>query len=470
MMIDTGKMYEIDITDLGNSGEGIGRIDGFAVFVHGTIPGDKVRTEIIQMKKSYARGELIEVISPSHLRVKPSCSYSGDCGGCGMQEISYAGQLELKKKWVSDKLERIGGIDSPTVHDVIAMDSPYRYRNKVQFPVGRVSGAEKKERGCNIGFYKIRSHETVNCESCMLQAEPAEVIAGVIRKYVKEMKVPVYDPKSGTGVLRHVIIRTAFGTGEVMVVLAATERRLPGVEWLVEEICDALDGLRNISNEDYYLESLILNVNKSKTGEVMGKENITLAGKPTIMDSLLGMKFEISPLSFYQVNPVQTEKLYKKIEEYAGLTGKETVFDIYCGVGTIGLYLSGNAKKIIGIESVKAAVIDANRNATINGIVNAEYICGKAEEELPKLLGQGVQADVIILDPPRAGCDPELLKAAASAGPSRIIYVSCDPATLARDIKILTSFGYKFIEAQPVDMFPHTMHVETVVLITRVEK
>jgi 23S rRNA (uracil1939-C5)-methyltransferase len=257
-----------------------------------------------------------------------------------------------------------------------------------------------------------------------------------------------------------------------MVVLVSTERRLPDVRRLIDKIQGALEKVQDEAGQKiggYSFESLILNINKQINGPTVGKENITLAGKTTIKDSLMGMDFEISPLSFYQVNPVQTEKLYEKVREYAALTGEETVIDLYCGVGTIGLLLARDAKRVIGIETVKAAVIDANRNATINGIVNAEYICGKAEDELPKLLGQGVQSDVIILDPPRAGCEPALLKAAATAGPQRIIYVSCDPATLARDVKILTEFGYRFIEAQPVDMFPHTGHVECVVLMSRVK-
>lgn len=500
--------YEIEILDLSTEGEGIGRVEGAAVFVPETVPGDRALIRLTEIKKNFARGKVRQLLSPSSYRVDPHCSYAKECGGCGLSAISYEGQLALKKKWVEDRLVRIGGIKEPKVLDVIPMEEPFRYRNKAQFPVGRVSGQEKKERGCNVGFHRMKSHDVVNCESCLLQAEPAERIAEVIRRYVKETKLPVYDPKTGTGVLRHVVVRTAFGTGQIMVILVATERRLPAVKELIDEIQAALEGLPG----DCYLESLILNVNRAKGREVMGKECITLAGTPTIKDRLLGMEFEISPLSFYQVNPIQTEKLYAKAAEYAGLTGTETVLDLYCGVGAIGLYLARQAGKVIGIESVKAAVLDANRNAVINGIVNAVFICGKAEEELPKLLSpsgrsasepasgrqegqgdtvptlgqqdgqggsepasgrqeaQGVQADVVILDPPRAGCAPELLVAAAAAGPQRIVYVSCDPATLARDLRILGGLGYEFVEAQPVDMFPWTNHVETVVLITRVKE
>lgn len=462
-MMNKGEKYEIEITDLGNNGEGIGRIDGMAVFVPGALPGDRIMAEITETKKSFAKGKLTEILSQSSFRVEPSCIYADRCGGCGLQGMTYEGQLTLKKKWVIDRLARIGGVEDPKVLDVIGMEEPWRYRNKVRYTVSRISGPEKKLRGCNLGFSRKMSHEIIDCESCMLQTEVADRIAQAVREYVKATKIPIYDEKTGTGVLRHVVVKTAFGTGEVMVILVATERRIPAVELLIDGIEDALEGL------DFYLESLILNVNKQRKGPEMGKDSITLAGKPTIMDRLMDMDFEISPLSFYQVNPIQTEKLYKKVSEYAALSGTETVLDLYCGVGTIGLTLADKAKRVIGIESVKSAIIDANRNATINGIVNAEYIHGKAEEELPKLLGQGVQADVVILDPPRAGCDPALLGAVAAAGPSRIVYVSCDPATLARDIKILTQQGYRFVEAQPVDMFPHTGHVECVTLMSRVK-
>ena len=468
-MMNKSEKYEIEITDLGNNGEGIGRIDGMAVFVPEALPGDRIMAEIVETKKSFARGRLTEILSPSPFRGEPPCVYADRCGGCGLQAMTYEGQLALKKKWVVDRLERIGGVDNPKVMDVIGMEEPWRYRNKVRYTVSRTSGSEKKLRGCNLGFNRKMSHDIINCESCMLQTEAADRIAQAVRAYVKAMKVPIYDEKTGTGVLRNVVVKTAFGTGEIMVILVATERRIPAVEMLIDEIEKALDRLaveRNQEDDRLYLESLILNVKKEKKGPVMSHNNITLAGKPTIKDRLMGLDFEISPLSFYQVNPVQTEKLYKKVSEYAALAGTETVFDLYCGVGTIGLTLADKAKRVIGIESVKASIIDANRNATINGIVNAEYIHGKAEEELPKLLDQGVQADLVILDPPRAGCDPTLLAAVAAAEPSRIVYVSCDPATLARDIKILTQQGYRFVEAQPVDMFPHTAHVETCVLLS----
>ena len=387
-------------------------------------------------------------------------------------------------------------MEDPLVRPILGMEEPIRYRNKAFFPVGRLQGSEKKERGCSVGFYQAKSMQVVNCDTCMLQEETAERVAEVIRCYVKQTKIPIFDKETGTGVLRGVMVRTAFGTGQVMVILVATERRLPMVEWLVEELEQALSELSQEigkrletqwaqtgrpedagQGEDYgfFLESVILNVNKKKGQGGLGADCITLAGQPVITDYACGLELEISPLSFYQVNPIQMEVLYKKAAEYAGLTGTETVFDLYCGVGTMGLTMAGKAGRLLGIESVRSAVLNANRNAVLNGIVNARFVCGQAEEALPRILAEGMEwdggeridlkPDVILLDPPRNGCEETLLKAAAAARPKRIVYVSCDPATLARDVKVLSQLGYAFVEAQPVDLFPWTLHVETVALI-----
>lgn len=464
-MIEKGQSYELKIEDMSSEGQGIGRIEGMAVFVDGAVVGDIVKAELTKLKKNYALGRVTEILKPSTDRVEPSCRHSADCGGCSLQAISYEGQLKLKRKMVTDKLTRIGGIEGPVVHDTIGMEAPFRYRNKAQFPVCMAAETDRAA----VGFYKVKSHQLVNCEQCLIQSEPAEKLAKVLRQYMKTDHVTAYDEKTGKGLIRHLIVKTAFGTGEVMAILVINGKGLPNGEKLVYMMDDAVSGLGPdpVTGTEYSLESVVLNINKKKTSEIMGEDCITLAGKPTILEQAGGLKFEISPLSFYQVNPVQMVKLYDKALEYAALTGEETVMDLYCGVGTIGLYCASRAKKVIGIESVKSAVLDANRNAVINGIVNAEFICGKAEEELPKLVAQGVTADVVILDPPRAGCDPALLDAVVQAGPDRIVYVSCDPATLARDIKILSDKGYRFMEAQPVDMFPHTVHVEVVVKLEK---
>ncbi|QOX65660.1 23S rRNA (uracil(1939)-C(5))-methyltransferase RlmD [Anoxybacterium hadale] len=492
-MIEQGKEYEITIEDMSHEGQGIGRIEGLAVFVDGAVVGDVVKAELTKLKKSYAFGRLTEILTPSEYRVSAACEYFGSCGGCSLQSMSYEGQLKLKQKLVKDKLTRIGGLENPLVRDTIGMDVPENYRNKAQFPVGmrqrgtqlgNISGKQTgkytekhagKHVGKNlakgmtgeaaVGFYQAKSHQIINCETCMIQSAPAEKIAQALREYMKSDHIPAYDEKTGKGLIRHLIVKTAFGTGEVMAILVINGKGMPNGEKLVLMMDDAINELPPDPQTgiEYSLESVVLNINKKNTSEIMGSECVTLAGKPNILEEAGGLSFEISPMSFYQINPVQMVKLYDKALEYAALTGAETVLDLYCGVGTIGLYCASKAKKVIGIESVKAAVLDANRNAVINGIVNAEYICGKAEEELPRLLKEGVQADVVILDPPRAGCDPALLDAVAQVCPKRIVYVSCDPATLARDVKILGELGYGFVEAQPVDMFPHTGHVETVI-------
>lgn len=464
IMIEKGQSYQLRIEDMSTEGQGIGRIEGMAVFVAGAVVGDVVKAELTKLKKNYAFGRLTDILEPSPHRVTAPCRYFGACGGCTLQEMNYEGQLKLKKKMVEDKLIRIGGIENPAVHDTIGMENSFRYRNKAQFPVGKQEGSDRVA----VGFYKVKSHELVSCEQCLLQTGPAEKLADALRSYMKSDHVSAYDETTGKGLIRHLIVKTAFGTGEVMAILVINGKGLPNGEKLVYMMDDAVNELEPDpeSGVVYSLESVVLNINKKKTSEILGEENITLAGKSTILEKAGRLQFEISPLSFYQVNPVQMVKLYDKALEYAALIGSETVLDLYCGVGTIGLYCASQAKKVIGIESIKSAVLDANRNAVINGIVNAEFVCGKAEEELPKLLEQGIKADVVILDPPRVGCDPELLDAIAEAGPDRIVYVSCDPATLARDVKILGEKGYGFVEAQPVDMFPHTGHVEAVILMT----
>ncbi len=459
MMIEKGKNYELIIEDMSGEGQGIGRIEGMAVFVDSTVVGDVVKAELTKLKKNYAFGRLTEIIEPSAHRIEPSCGYSKECGGCSLQTMNYEAQLKLKKKMVEDKLIRIGGIQNPTVHDTIGMKKPWRYRNKAQFPVGESA----------VGFYQAKSHQVVNCETCQIQSKPAEKLADVLREYIKTDHITAYDKKTGKGLIRHLIVKTAFQTGEVMAILVINGKGLPNGEKLVYRMDDAINALPPDSETgvEFTLESVVLNINKKKTSEIMGENCVTLAGKPTILEQAGRLSFEISPMSFYQVNPRQMVKLYDKALEYAGLIGDETVLDLYCGVGTIGLYCASNAKKVIGIESVKSAVIDANRNAVINGIVNVEYICGKVEEELPKILEQGTKADVVILDPPRSGCDPMLLDAIAKAEPERIVYVSCDPATQARDVKILGEKGYGFVEAQPVDMFPWTRHVEVINLLQK---
>ncbi|MCB6992015.1 23S rRNA (uracil(1939)-C(5))-methyltransferase RlmD [bacterium 210820-DFI.6.37] len=481
-MFEKGQTHRVEIIDISDQGQGIGRSDGMAVFVPGTVVGDIALVQLTKVKKNYALARLLEVETPSENRIEPLCSHglSKGCGGCALACLDYPAQLSLKEKQVRDKLTRLGGLADPVVKPIIGMDVPFSYRNKAQFPVStggiitRKGGIVENLGDPAVGFYKLRSHEVVDCQDCMLQSPAAMAAADALRRFMKEDNITAWDERWEKGLMRHLVVKTAFGTGEVMVILVINGKGIPNGQKLVEMLDDA------IYEAGFSLESVILNINKKKSSEILGEDCVTLAGKPTILETIGDMSFEISPMSFYQVNPAQMEKLYAKALEYAALTGEETVLDLYCGVGTIGLYCAGAAKQVVGIESVRNAVLDANRNAVINGIVNARFLCGRAEEELPRLLQTGdsarqdaddvirsaVQsADVVILDPPRAGCRPELLEAVAKAAPDRIVYVSCDPATLARDVKLLGQMGYRFVEATPVDMFPWTGCVETVVLL-----
>lgn len=490
--MEKGDIVRIKIEDISNEGQGIGKADGFAVFVKDTVVGDVVEAELTKVKKNYGFGRVVSYVEASPDRQEPFCPYYGSCGGCIYQAMEYDAGLELRARQIRDKLIRIGGLENPTVNAAIGMEKPLRYRNKASMPVS-TGGLITKKGGIvmpvhepRIGFYRKKSHEVVDCEDCLLQSEPAMAAAKALRRFMEEDNITSYDPRWEKGLMKHIIVRTAMGTGQVMVILVINGKGIPNAAKLVEMLDDAIYNVPvyeegPLAGIEFNLESVILNINKKNTSEILGSECITLAGKPTITEKVGDLQFEISPLSFYQVNPVQMEKLYGKVLEYADLKGGETVLDLYCGVGTIGLFCADDMRKkggegrVIGIETVREAVVDANRNAVINGIVNARYICGKAEEELDRIFDDkehaddGLhidRADVVILDPPRAGCDGRLLKAAAEAAPEKIIYVSCDPATMARDIKQLTASGYEFIEATPVDMFPWTGSVEVVCLLS----
>ena len=463
-MLKVGEKYRIEIVDMGQDGEGIGRAEGMAVFVKEAVIGDICTVEITKVKKNYAFGRLFEVDVPSENRIAPLCEYFRECGGCSLGALSYESQLELKEQQVRAALERIGGVKDPQVMDIIGMEDPSYYRNNAQFPIG---GTPENP---SVGFYRPKSHYVVDCMDCMLQSEPAVTAAQVVREYIKEYGVSIYNSRTEKGTLRHLIVRNAEGTGEVMVILVINKGKLPYQEVLVEWLKEAIDGIE-LDEETgirYKLRSFVLNINQNRSGgAVMGEKNIFVYGQERITDLFEGIEYLISPRSFYQVNTKQAKKLYAAAADFAGLTCAETVFDLYCGVGTISLYLASKAKRVIGIESVKDAVLDANRNAIRNGVVNAVFTCGKAEEVLPEMVLKGTRAHVAVLDPPRSGCDERLLKAVADAGVERIVYVSCNPSTLARDVKLLGEMGYKFVKAQPVDMFGWTSHVETVVLLSQ---
>lgn len=475
--VEKNKDYEVEILGLASEGEGIAKIDNFTIFVPGAILGEKVKIKVVKVKKNFAYGKLLEVLEESEHRIEPVCSIYKQCGGCGLQHLSYEGQLEFKKNRVKDALERIGKIkissktklesavenidnhnlkkasdyDGAILHDTIGMKEPYRYRNKVQLPVGEENGEIK------IGFYAPRSHNIIDMDTCYIQDEVGEKVVVLTKKWMKKYNIKAYDEQKDHGTVRHIMIRRGFITKEVMVVVITRTRELPYKEEFVEMIKENIEGIT----------SIIQNINNKKTNVILGEENITLFGSDHISDYIGKFKFNISPLSFFQVNPVQTEILYSKALEYAGLTGEEVVFDAYCGTGTISLFLSQKAKKVYGVEIVEAAIKNAKENAKINNVNNAEFIVGKSEDVIPQLINKGIKADVVVVDPPRKGCEKSLLEAIGEMKPERIVYVSCDPGTLARDLGILDELGYRTLEVQPVDMFPQTAHVETVCLMSR---
>lgn len=453
-MVKKNEEYIITIEDMGSEGEGVGKVDGFTLFVKDGLPGDVARVKVIKEGKSYGYGRLMEVITPSEYRVDAVCPVARQCGGCQIQELSYEAQLAFKEKKVQNNLERIGKV-TPSEYEmctIIGMEEPYHYRNKAQFPVGA-----DKEGNIITGFYAGRTHSIIPCDDCAIGDSVNKTILEIIKCHMRKHGIKPYNEESHTGLVRHILIRRGFTTGEIMVCIVINGMEFKAGSELVSELI-AIDGMKSIS----------LNINREKSNVIMGNMVIDLYGDGYITDYIGDVQFRISPLSFYQVNPAQTKELYGKALEFAGLTGTETVWDMYCGVGTISLFLAKAARKVYGVEIVPEAIDDARKNAKINGIENAEFFVGKAEEIVPKMYNEyGLGADVVVVDPPRKGCDEKLLKTIVDMNPEKVVYVSCDSATLARDVKILGEYGYKLQKVQPVDMFPHSFHVETVVLMTR---
>ena len=452
MEFKKNDLLTVVIEDMGHDGEGIGKAEGYTLFIKDAVIGDTVEAKIMKAKKNYGYARLMRVLNPSPYRVEPKCPCARACGGCQLQFLSYEKQLEFKKNKVKGNLERIGGFGQVEIEKVIGMENPWRYRNKAQFPVGK-----NKDGEIITGFYAGRTHSIIPNRNCYLGAEVNEEILNQVIAYMTDNHVEPYEEAGGKGLVRHILIRNGFKTGEIMVCIIANGRTLPKVNNLIERL-QTIPGMTSIS----------LNVNTKRNTVILGDKVITLWGQETISDYIGDIKFEISPLSFYQVNPVQTEKLYGTALEYAGLTGKETVWDLYCGIGTISLFLAQKAKQVYGVEIVPPAIEDAKRNARRNGIENAEFYVGKAEEVLPqKYEEEGIRADVIVVDPPRKGCEPEVLDTMLHMKPERIVYVSCDSATLARDLKILCEKEYQIEKVAVCDMFGNSVHVETVCKLVR---
>lgn len=452
----------IEITDIGVGGEGIGKLDGYTLFVKDAVIGDRAEVKVIKAKKNYGYARLMRVIEPSPDRVEPRCRFARQCGGCQIQEMSYEKQLAFKQKKVRDDLVRIGGFDPELVErvmdPVIGMEDPFGYRNKAQFPFGT-----DKEGSPVTGFYAGRTHDIIANTDCILGVPVNQEILEIILAFMKKYRIPSYDEKSGKGLVRHVLIRYGFKTKEIMVCLVINGTDIPHADELIRKLRE-LPGMTSISFSE----------NTNRNNVIMGDAYRVLWGQGYITDYIGEIKYQISPLSFYQVNPVQTEKLYSLALEYADLKGGETVWDLYCGIGTISLFLAQKAGKVYGVEIVPQAIENALRNAELNGIRNAEFFVGKAEEVLPAFCEQKrtedsaeMHADVIVVDPPRKGCDEKLLDTIVKMTPEKVVYVSCDPATLARDLKILCTNGYELVKVRPVDQFPMSVHVETVCLLSK---
>ena len=460
MEIKKNNDYEIVIEDMTMNGEGVGRINGYALFVKDAITGDKIIARAVKLKKNYGYGRLMEIIEPSPYRVASPCPVSRACGGCTLMAMDYKKQLEFKNSIIKNNLYKIGGIKDIELPPVLGMDNPYRYRNKAQFPVGT-----DKNGNIIMGFYAGRTHSIIPTDDCLIGTKDNAGILAKIKEYMLKYKVEAYNEESHTGLVRHILIRSGFTTGQIMVCIVINGESLPGESELVKM-------LQTVSLcNDGKIASIMTNINRDRTNVIMGRECRLLFGTPYIEDYIGNIKYRISPLSFYQVNPVQTKVLYEKALEFAALTGKETVWDLYCGIGTISLFLAGKAKMVYGVEIVPEAIEDAIENARLNGIENARFYVGKAEEVLPeKYEKESIKADVIVVDPPRKGCDETLLKTMVDMQPDRIVYVSCDSATLARDLKYLTANGYEVKRVQGVDQFCHSGHVETVCLLSKLHE
>lgn len=460
-MLQKNESIQLTITGMTAEGNGVGRYEeeggdgGFVVFVPYTAVGDRIRCRIVKVKPAFAYGRVEEILDPSPDRLgeereEDACPVFGRCGGCTFRHIAYEAELRYKWERVRDALQRLGGLTLEP-EPIVGADSCGRYRNKAQYPV--VPG----EHRALIGLYAQRSHRVVEQHDCRLQPEVFRDIVDIVARWIKKEAVPVYDEGTGQGLLRHLYVREAEATGEIMVCLVCTSGKLPGTKSLIAALTDAVPAI----------VSVVVNINRQDTNVVLGEEGYTLWGRDAISDELCGLRFRLSPRSFYQVNRRQAERLYRLAGEAAALTGGETVLDLYCGTGTIGLTMAGQAAQVIGVETVPEAVADARRNAADNGITNARFLLADAAGALRQLREEGSAPHVVVLDPPRKGCAAEVVEAVAALAPERIVYVSCDPATLARDCRLFADKGYAVRRVTPLDMFPRTPHVECVAMLTK---
>ena len=453
--VKKNETITLTFEDLTHEGNGVGKIEGYPIFVPNGLPGEEADVKVLKVNKRFGYGKLLNIKKASPERVTPPCDVYYKCGGCQLQHMSYDMQLEMKRNQVKNVMQKVAHLESVPVHPVLGMEDPWRYRNKIQIPVG------EKDGELITGFYQQRSHRIIDdMDTCVIQNELGDRMVEAVRRIATDLGIEAYDEKTHRGVLRHIIVRTAFGTNDTMIILVIRTEKLPHQTELIKQLTETYPAIK----------SIIQNINKDKTNVIMGKKSRTIYGEDYIYDAIGDLKFKISPRSFYQVNPTQTKVLYDKALEYANVGSNDVVIDAYCGIGTISLFLAQKAQKVYGVEIVPEAIDDAKINAKLNGITNAEFVVGEAEKVMPWWTSQGLRPDVIVVDPPRKGCDEALLQAMIDMAPKRIVYVSCNPSTLARDLRILEDGGFKTQEVQPVDMFCQTSHVECVALMSRVDE
>jgi 23S rRNA (uracil1939-C5)-methyltransferase len=452
--VQKNETVEVTFEDLSHDGSGVAKVEGYTLFVPEALPGERATIKVLKTKKGYGFGKLVELKEKSPDRTEPPCPIYEKCGGCQLQHMTYEGQMKQKQKHMKDALERIGGLKDVIVHSTLGMDEPWRYRNKAQVPIG------EREGGLVAGFYQKGSHRIIDMDSCIIQKETNDKVVQIVKGIADDYNVRAYDENRHKGVLRHVIARYGQNTGEIMIVLVTKEKDLSNRKNIIRAITDAIPDVK----------SIVQNINQKRTNTIFGEETRVLWGRDVIYDTIGNIKFAISARSFFQVNPEQTEVLYNKALEYADLSGTETVMDAYCGIGTISLFLAQQAGHVYGVEIVSEAVEDARRNAELNELGNVTFEVGEAEKVIPAWHKEGIKADVIVVDPPRKGCDEALLQTIIDMKPRRVVYVSCNPATLARDLRILEDGGFQTEEVQPVDMFPQTVHIEAVAKIARREE
>lgn len=450
--VKKNEYIDLKFEDLTHEGNGVGKINGYPIFVPYGLPGEDAVVKVIKVNKNFGFGKLIELKKESKERVEPPCNVYYKCGGCQLQHMSYDLQLSMKQNQVKNVLRKIAHLDHVPVHPTIGLEDPWRYRNKVQIPVG------EKDGELITGFYRMRSHDIIeDMETCVIQDEVNDRMVHAVRRIANRIGIEAYDEKSHRGVLRHIMVRTGRETQEIMIVLITRTEKLPHADKLIRELTETFPNIK----------SVVHNINNKRTNVIFGNKTKTIWGEDYIYDTIGDIRFAISPRSFYQVNPVQTKVLYEKALEYAQIDENDVVIDAYCGIGTISLFLAQKAKKVYGIEIVPDAIRDAKMNAELNGITNAEFVVGEAEKVMPKWKNEGFTPDVIVVDPPRKGCEVDFLQAMIEMEPKRIVYVSCNPSTLARDLVILEEGGYETKEVQPVDMFSQTNHIEAVCLLER---